>query len=61
VNVSKISDPERLNDICVAKSVTKPRIVKHGSIHMNDRAFSDIENIERSRKGISLFMLILCY
>jgi hypothetical protein len=61
VNVSKSSDPERLNDICVAKSVTKPRIVKHGSIHMNDREFSDIEIFECSRKGISLFMLILCY
>jgi hypothetical protein len=59
VNVSKISDPERLNDICVAKSVTKPRIVKHRSIHMNDREFSDIEIFERSRKGISLFMLML--
>jgi hypothetical protein len=38
--------------------VTKLRIVKHGSIHMNDREFSDIEH---SRKGMSLFMLILCY
>jgi hypothetical protein len=28
---------------------------------MNDREFSDIEIFERSRKGISLFMLILCY
>jgi hypothetical protein len=61
VNVSKSSDPEPLNDICVAKSVTKPRIVKHRSIHMNGREFSDIENFERSRKGILLFMLILCY
>jgi hypothetical protein len=61
VNVSRISDPERLNDICVAKSVTKPSIVKHRSIHMNDQEFSDIEICERSRKGISLFMLILCY
>jgi hypothetical protein len=61
VNVSKSSHPERLNDICVAKSVTKPRIVKHRSIHVNDREFSDIEIFERSRKGISLFMLILCY
>jgi hypothetical protein len=43
VNVSKSSDPERLNDMCVAKSVTKPRIIKHGSIHMSDREFSDIE------------------
>jgi hypothetical protein len=59
VNVSKSSDPERLNDICAAKSVTKPCIVKHRSIHMNDREFSDIEIFERSRKGISLFMLIL--
>jgi Fe-S cluster assembly ATPase SufC len=41
--------------------VTKPRIVKHGSIHMNDREFSDIKIVERSRKGISLFMLILWY
>jgi hypothetical protein len=61
VNVSKSSDPEGPNDICVAKSVTKPRIVKHRSIHINDREISDIEIFERSRKGISLFMLILCY
>jgi hypothetical protein len=61
VNVSKSSDPERLIDICVAKSVTKPRIFKHRSIHMNDREISDIEMFERSIKGISLFMLILCY
>jgi hypothetical protein len=52
--VSKSSDPERLNDICVAN-------VKHRSIHINDRKFSDIEIFERSRKGMSLFMLILCY
>jgi hypothetical protein len=36
-------------------------MVKHGSIHMNDREFLDIEIFEHSRKGISLFMLILCY
>jgi hypothetical protein len=52
VNVSKSSDPESLNDICVAKSVTKPGIVKHRSIHMNDREISDIEIFESSRKGI---------
>jgi hypothetical protein len=57
----KNSDPEGLNDICVANSVTKSRIVKHRSIHMNDREISDIEIFERSRKGILLFMLILCY
>jgi hypothetical protein len=61
VNVSKSSDPERLNDICVAKSVTKPRIVKHRSIHMNDREFSDIDIFGRSSKGISLIMLMVCY
>jgi hypothetical protein len=61
VNVSKRSDPERLNNVCVANVVTKPRIVKHGSIHVDDREFSDIEMFEHSRKGISLFMLILCY
>jgi hypothetical protein len=61
VNVSKSSDLERLNDICLANSVTKPRVVKHGSIHMNDQEFSDIEIFEHLRKGISLFMLILCY
>jgi hypothetical protein len=60
MNVSKSSDPERLNDIFVA-NVSDQRIVKHGSIHMNDREFSDIEIFERSRKEISLFMLILCY
>jgi hypothetical protein len=32
--------------------VTKLRVVKHGSIHMIDREFSDIEMFERSRKGI---------
>jgi hypothetical protein len=37
-------------------SVTKPHIVKHGSIHMNDREFSDIEIFQHSRKGIPLFM-----
>jgi hypothetical protein len=57
----KNSDPERLNNICVANVSDQPRIVKHGSIHMNDREFSDIEFFEHSRKGISLFMLILCY
>jgi hypothetical protein len=31
VNVSESSDPERLNDICVAKSVTKPLIVMIGN------------------------------
>jgi hypothetical protein len=41
-------------------SVTKPRIVKHESIHMNYLEFSDIEIFEHSRKVISLFMLILC-
>jgi hypothetical protein len=61
VNVSKCSDPERINNICVVKSVTKSLIVKHGSIHMNDREFSDIEIFVRSGKRISLFMLILCY
>jgi hypothetical protein len=61
VNVSKSSDPERLNDICVAKSATKPSIVKHRSIRMNGREFSDIQIFEHSRKGISLFMLILSY
>jgi hypothetical protein len=60
VNVSKSSDPERLNDICVAESVTKPRIVKHGSIHMNDREFSDIEIFERFEKGnIAVFAHIM--
>jgi hypothetical protein len=58
VNVSKSSDPERLNNICVANVSDQARIVKHGSIYMNDREFSDIEIFEHSRKGISLFMLI---
>jgi hypothetical protein len=59
MKVSKSLDPERLNNICVA--VTKPRIVKHGIIRVNDREFSDIDIFKHSRKGISLFMLILCY
>jgi hypothetical protein len=41
-------------------SVTKPRIVKDGSININDREFSDIEIFEHSRKGMSLFMRIIC-
>jgi hypothetical protein len=61
VNVSKSSDPERLNNICKQTSMTKPRIVKHRSIYMNDREFSDIEIFKHSRKRMSLFMLILCY
>jgi hypothetical protein len=42
--------------MCKQTSVTKPRIVKHGSIHMNDREFSDTEIFEHSRKVIPLFM-----
>jgi hypothetical protein len=61
VNVSKSSDPERLINVCLANVSYKLRIVNHGGIHMNDREFSDIEIFEHSRKGISLFMLILCY
>jgi Fe-S cluster assembly ATPase SufC len=62
VNVSKSSDPERLNNICVANvSDQATYIVKHGSIHMNDQEFSDIETFERLRKGILVFMLMLCY
>jgi hypothetical protein len=61
VNVSKISDPERLNNICVANVSDRAAYFKHGSIHMNDREFSDIEMFEHSRKGISMFMFILCY
>jgi hypothetical protein len=61
VNVSKNSDTESLNDICVANVSDQAAIVKHGSIHMNDQGFSDIEIFERSRKGIPLFMFILCY
>jgi hypothetical protein len=33
-------------------SVTKPRIVKNGSMPMNDGEFSDIKIFEHSRKGI---------
>jgi Fe-S cluster assembly ATPase SufC len=61
VNVSKGSDPDRLNNICVANGSDRAGVVKQGSIHMNGREFSDIEMFERSRKGISLFMFILCY
>jgi hypothetical protein len=61
VNVSKSSDPERLNNIYVANVSDQAGIVKHGSIHVNNREFSDIEIFEHSRKGIPLFMLILCY
>jgi hypothetical protein len=57
MTVSKSSDPERLNNICVWQtSVTKPRIVKYEGIHINDQEFSDIEIFQHSRKGIPLFM-----
>jgi hypothetical protein len=66
VNVSKSPDPEGLNNICVAKSVTKPHIVKHRTFHVNDREISDIEIFERSKKGniavyahITLLILML--
>jgi hypothetical protein len=61
VNVSKSSDPERLNNICVANGGDQARIVKHGSIHTNDGEFSDIESFDYSRQRVSLFMLILCH
>jgi hypothetical protein len=54
VNVSKMT-------FVWQTSVTKPHVVKHGSIHINDREFSDIKIFEHSRKGISLFMFIFCY
>jgi hypothetical protein len=43
--VSSVLRTER-NNMCVSNSVTKLRIVKHGSIHMNDRESSDIEIFE---------------
>jgi hypothetical protein len=61
VKVSKSSDPEPLNDIYVANVSDQAAFVKDGSIHMNVREFSEIEIFERSRKGISLFVLMLCY
>jgi hypothetical protein len=41
VNVSKSSDLERVNNICVAN--VSDQAWKYGSIHMNDREFSDNE------------------
>jgi hypothetical protein len=50
VNVSKISDPERLNSICVAN------VFLNIEVFMNDREFSDIQIFQHSGKGIPLFM-----
>ena len=43
MNVWKSSDLERLDNICVANVSDQAAYVKHGSIHMNDQEFSDIE------------------
>jgi hypothetical protein len=51
VNVSKSSDPERLNNICVAS-----RVFLNTEVFMNDREFSDIQIFQHSGKGILLFM-----
>jgi hypothetical protein len=55
VTVSKSSDPERLNNICVANVSDQAAYFK-ASVFMNDREFSDIEIFQHSGKGILLFM-----
>jgi hypothetical protein len=55
VNVSKSSDPERLNNTRVA-NVGPSRVFLNMEVFMNDREFSDIEIFQHSVKGIPLFM-----
>jgi hypothetical protein len=40
--------------------VTKPRIVKHGSVYMNYREFSDTEIFDHSKKGLWLLFFFVC-
>jgi hypothetical protein len=56
VNVSKSSDPECLNIVCVCKCQWPSRVFLNMEIFMNDREFSDIEIFQHSGKGTPLFM-----
>jgi hypothetical protein len=56
VNVSKSSDPERLNNICVAYVSDQAAYFENMKVSMNDREFSDIQFFQHSGKGIPLFM-----
>jgi hypothetical protein len=64
VNVSKSSDPERLNNICVANVSDKAAFVKHGSIHMNDREFWTSKSLnvrEREYRCLCSYYIINTY
>jgi len=54
--VSKSSDPESLNNVCVANVSDQAGIFLNVEVFMNDREFSDIEIYQHSGKGIPLFM-----
>ena len=53
MKVSQSSDPERLNNICVA---IPSRVYLNMEVFTNDREFSDIEIFQHSGKEILLFM-----
>ena len=55
MNVSKSSDPERLNNICVA-NVRPSRVFLNMEVFMHDQEFSDIEILQHLGKRIPLFM-----
>jgi hypothetical protein len=57
VNVSKSSDPERLNNICVANVSDQAAYFLNMEVFMSDQEFSDIEIFQHSGKGIQLFMM----
>jgi hypothetical protein len=57
MNVSKSSDPERLNNICDANVSDQSAYFYNMEVFMNDREFSDIEIFQHSGKGIPLFMI----
>ena len=55
MNVSKSSDPERLNNTCVATVSDQAAYFLNMEVFMNDREFLDIEMFQHSGKGILLF------
>jgi hypothetical protein len=56
LNMSKSSDPKRLNNVCVCKGQWPSRPFLNVEVFTNDREFSDIEIFQHSGKGIPLFI-----
>jgi hypothetical protein len=58
VNLSKSSDPECLNNICVVNVSDQAAYFLNMEVFMNDREFSDIQIFQHSGKGIPLCVLV---